>query len=120
VHEPDLGGRRAARADSPNSAWRNSAFRGYADYMDSEEFRAALDHLIDVADKTPTAVFCAEAVPWRCHRRLIADALVARGHEVLHILGISRTDPHTLHEDARILSGNRLVYGPEGVQTSLL
>src|SRR5881394_1764446 len=90
VHEPDLGGRRNPAPDSPNTAWRNSAFRGYADYMDSDTFRAALERLIAHAGQAPTAIFCAEAVPWRCHRRLIADALVARGHDVLHILSAAR------------------------------
>src|SRR5256885_7163941 len=78
-HEPDLGGRRAARRDSVNTAWRSAGFRGYADYMETPEFEAALARLRDLARAGATAILCAEAVPWRCHRHLIADALVARG-----------------------------------------
>jgi len=73
VHEPDLGGRRQPRPDSPNTAWRVAAFRGYADYMDSEPFAAALARLLRSAARSRTVILCAEAVPWRCHRRLIAD-----------------------------------------------
>jgi uncharacterized protein (DUF488 family) len=115
-HEPDLGGRRAPRPDSPNRAWRVAAFRGYADYMDSPEFRRALERLIAHGEARPTAILCAEAVPWRCHRRLIADALVARGIPVLHILGPGRLDPHTLNPEAQVLPEGRLVYpgGPAG------
>ena len=120
IHEPDLGGRRAARPDSQHTAWRVEAFRGYADYMESPEFTAALKRLIEHAAGTPTAILCAEAVPWRCHRRLISDALVARGVEVLHILGPGQAKPHELDPNARILSGGRLLYaGPAGDQASL-
>jgi len=120
IHEPDLGGRRAARPDSQHTAWRVEAFRGYADYMESPEFTAALKRLIERATGTPTAILCAEAVPWRCHRRLISDALVARGVEVLHILGPGQAKPHELDPNARILSGGRLLYaGPAGDQASL-
>jgi uncharacterized protein (DUF488 family) len=120
VHEPDLGGRRSARPDSPHTAWRVEAFRGYADYMDTPEFQAALDRLITRARREIVAILCAEAVPWRCHRRLISDALVARGGTVLHILGPRRADPHELDPNARILPGGRLLYaGPAGKQPSL-
>jgi uncharacterized protein (DUF488 family) len=120
VHEPDLGGRRAARPDSPHTAWRVEAFRGYADHMETPEFGAALERLIRCAAGTPTAILCAEAVPWRCHRRLISDALLAQGVEVLHILGPGRADPHELDPNARILPGGRLLYaGPAGDQPSL-
>jgi uncharacterized protein (DUF488 family) len=120
IHEPDLGGRRAARPDSQHTAWRVEAFRGYADYMESPEFAAALERLIERAAGTPTAILCAEAVPWRCHRRLISDALVARGVEVLHILGPGQAKPHELDPNARILAGGRLLYaGPGGEQGSL-
>src|SRR5438128_10614089 len=78
-HEPDLGGRRAARPDSANTAWRSPGLRGYADYMETPAFEAALARLRDLAAAGPTASLCAEAVPWRCHRQLIGDALVARG-----------------------------------------
>jgi uncharacterized protein (DUF488 family) len=105
-HEPDLGGRRAARLDSPNTAWRNPGFRGYADHMASAAFAAALARLIGVAHERPTAMLCAEAVPWRCHRRLIADALVARGEAVGHILGAGPVQRHVLSPHA--------VRGPRG------
>jgi uncharacterized protein (DUF488 family) len=120
VHEPDLGGRRAARPDSPHTAWRVAAFRGYADYMETPEFQAALDRLAQRAETETIAILCAEAVPWRCHRRLISDALVARGTSVLHILGPRRTDPHTLDPNARVLADGRILYaGPAGDQPSL-
>jgi len=109
-HAADLGGRRQPRPDSPNTAWRVAAFRGYADYMDSPEFRAALDRLVAWSAERPTAVLCAEAVPWRCHRRLIADALVARGIDVVHLLAPGRSEHHALHPDARVLPDHRLVY----------
>lgn len=120
VHEPDLGGRRSVRPDSPHTAWRVAAFRGYADYMETPEFRAALDRLAHRAERETVAILCAEAVPWRCHRRLISDALVARGTSVLHILGPHRADPHELDSNARILPNGRLLYaGPAGDQPSL-
>jgi uncharacterized protein (DUF488 family) len=120
VHEPDLGGRRNARPDSPHTAWRVKAFRGYADYMETPEFQAALDRLILRAQHETVSILCAEALPWRCHRRLISDALVARGITVLHILGPHRADPHELDPNARLLPGGRLLYaGPAGKQPSL-
>jgi uncharacterized protein (DUF488 family) len=105
-HEPDLGGRREPRPDSPNTAWRVAGFRGYADHMASAEFRAALERLV-AQQETPTAVMCAEAVPWKCHRQLIADALVARGVDVVHLLGRGRRETHVLNPNA--------VAGPDGV-----
>jgi uncharacterized protein (DUF488 family) len=120
VHEPGLGGRRPARADSPHTAWRVDAFRGYADYMETPEFQAALERLLHRAEGDTVVILCAEAVPWRCHRRLISDALVARGNDVLHILSRGRADPHELDPNARVLPGGRLLYaGTEGDQPSL-
>ncbi len=110
LHAADLGGRRSPRPGSQNTAWRVAAFRGYADHMDSPEFQAALARLIAWAAERPTAILCAEAVPWRCHRRLIADALTARGIEVVNLLAPGRREPHALHPDARVLAGGRLVY----------
>src|SRR5215469_15174773 len=81
----DLGGRRRTSTDSPNTGWRNASFRGYADYMQTPDFAVALDRLIEKASSGPTAIMCAEAVPWRCHRSLIADAMLIRGWEVLDI-----------------------------------
>jgi uncharacterized protein (DUF488 family) len=121
MHEPRLGGRRAARPDSPHSAWRVEAFRGYADHMETPEFASALEELIRLSQTRTLALMCAEAVPWRCHRRLISDALVARGFAVRHILGHGRADPHELDPNARVLEGGRrLVYaGPAEPQQIL-
>jgi uncharacterized protein (DUF488 family) len=119
-HLPALGGRRSPVPDSRNGAWRNAGFRGYADYMSSDSFLAGLEALIASAQLRPTAAMCAEAVPWRCHRRLIADALVARGHEVRHILSIQRADRHALSEHAQVLDSDRVVYPGAGAgQTAL-
>jgi uncharacterized protein (DUF488 family) len=106
---PTLGGRRTARSDSPNNGWKNASFRGYADYMQTEEFDRALDELMALGAHERTAIMCAEAVPWRCHRSLVADALVARGWEVTHILGPGQMRPHHLTTFAKVQSG-RLVY----------
>ena len=120
VHEPDLGGRRAVRPDSPHTAWRVEAFRGYADHMETPEFAAALARLMERAAGETVCILCAEAVPWRCHRRLISDALLARGVPVLHIMGPGRADPHELDPNARVLPGGRLLYaGPAGGQKTL-
>ena len=108
-HEPDLGGRRRARSDSDNGAWRNEAFRGYADHMQSAVFADGLERLLARAAELPTAILCAEAVPWRCHRTLIADALVARGEEVRHILGTDPPRRHELSPHAHVEAG-RLTY----------
>jgi uncharacterized protein (DUF488 family) len=109
-HEADLGGRRTPRRDSPHTAWRSASFRAYADHMDTAAFRAALERLLDVAREAPSAILCAEAVPWRCHRQLIADALVARGVDVRHVLDARSAVPHVLNPAARILDGGRIVY----------
>src|SRR5213083_1135264 len=109
-HDADLGGRRSARKDSANTAWRSAGFRGYADYMETPAFEDALARLRDLARVGATAILCAEAVPWRCHRQLIADALVARGEDVVHIFGATRVDPHHLSPHAQVLSGGRLRY----------
>ena len=120
-HEPALGGRRRPRADSPNGAWRNESFRAYADHMGTPGFRDAMSRLIAAGAGTPTTIMCAEAVPWRCHRWLISDALVARGCEVRHVLDAS-TSPHTLLDIARVENGE-VTYPPadaaESSQTEL-
>lgn len=113
VHAPALGGRRAPRPDSPNIAWRNAGFRGYADYMETDEFRSALEALVGRAADARTTVMCAEAVPWRCHRSLISDALTARGVEVLHILDAG-TRPHSLTRFARVVNGGIRYGAPVG------
>ena len=99
---PQLGGLRKAKKDSINTAWRNASFRGYADYMQTGEFRRALDDLIAQANTRATVVMCAEAVPWRCHRSLIGDALVSLGWTVLDIMTEKRADPHVLTPFARV------------------
>jgi uncharacterized protein (DUF488 family) len=106
---PALGGRRRSVPDSPHVAWRSPGFRAYADHMGSAEFAAGLKALVALAEERPTAVMCAEAVPWRCHRQLIADALVARGVSVRHILGPEPAREHRLTPGARLV-GERLVY----------
>ena len=103
-HVPAMGGRRKANPASRNVGWRNESFRAYADHMDSPEFQLALDALIDTAARTPTTVMCAEAVPWRCHRTLIADALIARGRRVRHILDAATND-HVLTRFGIIVNG---------------
>jgi uncharacterized protein (DUF488 family) len=107
VHVVELGGRRVPLPDSPNTAWRNDQFRGYADHMATAEFQNALDRL--VASDVPTAIMCAEAVPWRCHRNLVADELTRRGHEVIHILGPGASQRHVINPVARVVDGH-LVY----------
>jgi uncharacterized protein (DUF488 family) len=109
-HFEDLGGRRTPAKDSRNMAWENEQFRGYADYMCTDEFKAAVDRLLD--SERETAVMCAEAVPWRCHRNLLADELVRRGIEVLHIVGPGSAQPHKLSKMARI-AGDCVLYPPE-------
>jgi len=111
-HLAGLGGFRRPRADSRNTRWRNPSFRGYADYMETAEFARHLDTLLDEARAGRTAIMCAEAVPWRCHRSLISDALVARGVEVRHILTPERAEPHALTAGARI-DGARVIYPGE-------
>jgi uncharacterized protein (DUF488 family) len=100
-HFPHLGGLRKPRPDSTNTAWQTEGFRGYADYMETATFRAALDALERFAHLTPTSVMCAEAVWWQCHRRLLSDALLVRGVQVRHILSLQEAKPHELSEFAR-------------------
>src|SRR5436853_508248 len=105
-HFPELGGRRKAHPDSKNTAWRNEMFRGYADYMETEDFRKGIARLLDLANEIgPVAIMCAEAVWWRCHRSLISDYLKARGLEVLHILNEKKTEPHLFTSAATIVNG---------------
>ena len=105
-HFPELGGRRKPNPDSRNTAWRNASFRGYADYMETEQFQRGIERLLDfAAEAGRTAIMCAEAVWWRCHRSLIADYLKARGLEMLHILGANKVDPHPYTAAARIVNG---------------
>ncbi len=109
VHLSGLGGFRRALSDSPNQGWRNSAFRGFADYMQTADFESALGELIELAGRKQVVLLCAEAVPWRCHRSLVSDALAVRGIKVEHILGKGRRRPHTLTPWAKV-QGVSLTY----------
>ena len=111
-HMKSLGGLRHARPDSPNKGWRNASFRGFADYMQTPEFEDALKELIDLSRQKRTAVLCAEAVPWRCHRSLVGDALTARGVQVKDIFSPSKAETHRISPMARI-RGNRVTYPAE-------
>jgi uncharacterized protein (DUF488 family) len=112
VHLPALGGLRRADKDSPNTGWRNGSFRGYADYMQTEAFLRALETLIQLGRSKRTAIMCAEAVPWRCHRSLVADALGVRGIPVVEILSETSYRMHELTSFARV-EGMRITYPPE-------
>ena len=123
-HFPELGGKRKSKADSRNAAWRNASFRGYADYMETEQFQKGVERLLAFARNDPesirgrndrdgwesvtpcpTCIMCAEAVWWRCHRSLIADYLKARGIEVMHVLSANKVEPHPYTSAARIVNG---------------
>jgi len=106
---PELGGRRRVQPDSPNDAWDNAAFQGYADHMASAEFASGLEKVISLAGAHRTALMCAEAPWWRCHRRLISDLLTHRGHEVLHIVSSAEPKPHPLNPMARGV-GQDIIY----------
>ena len=110
---PELGGRRSPRPDSPNTAWRNASFRGYADYMATEAFADGLDRLVNLACGLRTAIMCAESLWWRCHRGLIADVLRWYRVEVIHIMGPGSTATHPYTAAARIVRG-RLSYAAAG------
>jgi uncharacterized protein (DUF488 family) len=107
----ELGGLRKPRADSPNLGWRNESFRGYADYMQTDEFASGLERLVELAAERRLGVMCAEAVPWRCHRSLVADALAVRGVRVVEILGETSYRDHALTPFARV-RGTTVTYPP--------
>lgn len=109
VHLRKLGGLRHARRDTPNTGWRNASFRGYADYMQTPDFEDGLQRLILLAKRKKTAIMCAEAVPWRCHRSLIADALTVRGIRAEDIISGKGFQIHTLTPFARV-RGDRITY----------
>ncbi len=113
AHLPELGGRRRARANSPNTAWRNAGFRGYADYMMTEEFRSGIARLGALANERRTAIMCAEVLWWQCHRSLISDYLKAAGHEVIHILALGKTELHPFTSAARIVDGKLSYAAPK-------
>jgi uncharacterized protein (DUF488 family) len=113
----ELGGRRRPRMDSRNTAWRNSSFRGYADYMETPEFKRGIERLESLAGRTSTAIMCAEALWWKCHRALISDYEKARGVEVLHILSENKIEPHPYTSAAKIILGE-LSYGDSGADAT--
>lgn len=114
LHLPELGGLRRPRPDSPNTGWRNPSFRGYADYMQTSEFRAAVERLVGLSSDTRLCLMCAEAVPWRCHRRMISDALTVRGIPVEHVLSATQRQDHELTPWAELEGEDgRLVYPPQ-------
>ncbi len=104
-HFPELGGRRGVRAQSHNTAWRNSAFRGYADYMETREFENGMQRLLKLAREKPAAIMCAEVLWWQCHRGLISDWLKVRGHSVLHIMGPRKIEEHPFTSAASLVDG---------------
>jgi uncharacterized protein (DUF488 family) len=112
VHLPELGGLRRGRRDSPNMGWRNASFRGFADYMQTPEFAQSLEELIRLANHDRIVLMCAEAVPWRCHRSLIADALLVRGICTEHIMSATRRQTHTLTPFAKV-RGTEIIYPAE-------
>jgi uncharacterized protein (DUF488 family) len=120
VPMPEYGGRRKPSPDSPNGAWRVAAFRAYADYMATPEFALARERLMERASAQRTSVMCAEAVWWRCHRRLISDDFVARGWTVLHIMGAGKVQPHELNADARMEDDVLRYPAPADARQSLL
>lgn len=111
VHLPGLGGLRKARPDSPNAAWHNASFRGYADYMQTPAFAAAFADMTAIAGRETLVLMCAEAVPWRCHRSLIGDALLANGYAVQDIMTDKRATPHRMTPFARV-EGTQVTYPP--------
>jgi uncharacterized protein (DUF488 family) len=113
VHLPALGGLRHAKKDSRNSGWKNASFRDYADYMQTREFAAAIDDLIARAASSRTVIMCAEAVPWRCHRSLVGDALLLRGIQVEDIISEKSAKPHKLTAWARV-EGLQISYPEPG------
>jgi hypothetical protein len=119
THMAALGGLRHTTKDSINTGWRNASFRGYADYMQTPEFRKAVDELIQMADQDQIALMCAEAVPWRCHRSMIADALVVRGIQTADIMGLNPPKLHTLTSFAKV-KGTHITYPPDHAASNKL
>jgi uncharacterized protein (DUF488 family) len=111
IHLPGLGGLRHTTKDSPNTGWENASFRGYADYMQTEDFEKNLEKLIAYVNKKKVAIMCAEAVPFRCHRSLIGDAMLVRGYKVVDIYSLTNAKPHKLTGFARV-RGKKITYPP--------
>lgn len=113
-HLTDLGGLRKTRKDSPNGAWKNESFRGFADYMQTENFQHGLKELTEIAKKKTTAIMCAEAVPWRCHRSMVGDALLVRGFEVKDIFNLTEAREEKITEFAKVV-GEKITYPLENL-----
>lgn len=111
LHIKELGGRRKVKPDSKNTTWRHAAFRGYADYMETEAFREGILRLEEIAESRRTAYMCSEAVWWRCHRSMVSDYMKARGWKVLHIMGVAKEEEHPYTAPAHIINGE-LTYLP--------
>lgn len=111
-HLKDLGGRRKVRKDSKNNRWHNDSFKGYADYMETENFHKGIEGLIALAQKQTTAYMCSEAVWWRCHRSMVSDYLKAKGWKVMHIMALGRAEEHPYTSPARVV-GNSVLYSDE-------
>jgi uncharacterized protein (DUF488 family) len=105
IHLPELGGRRKAQKDSKNTAWKNPAFRGYADYMETQDFKNGIERLTRIAEANSTAYMCSEAVWWRCHRSMVSDYLKSGGWNVIHIMGLDKSQEHPYTSAARIVEG---------------
>ena len=112
-HMVELGGRRRPQKNSPNTRWRNEAFRGYADYMETEAFRHAMIVLEDISRQQPTAYMCAEVLWWRCHRSMISDYLKAKGWTVLHIMAVGKAEEHRYTSAARVVNGTVFYTEPD-------
>lgn len=121
IHFPSLGGLRKPRPDSVNNAWKNASFRGFADYMGTSEFDLGVSELVEKSRMQTTAIMCAEAVPWRCHRSLVSDSMTVRGVKVRHIISQRETKTHTLTEFAAV-DGISITYPatPRDEQTTML
>jgi uncharacterized protein (DUF488 family) len=111
IHIAGLGGLRKTSADSVNKGWRNDSFRGYADYMQTPEFEESLNGLIELMARETVAIMCAEAVPWRCHRSLVADALTVRGYKAEDIMSATKSEPHKIKPFAKV-EGTKITYPP--------
>lgn len=121
IHLASLGGRRRPReGNDENAGWGNGGFRGYADYMQTEEFEAGLNELLAIARHRRTAIMCAESVPWKCHRQLVADALMLHDHQPGHIMGLQAATPHALTDFARIDAGHITYPAPQPEQATLM
>lgn len=116
IHFPELGGRRKPRKDSPNALWRNESFRGYADYMMGEPFKRGIERLEKVSEQKRTAIMCAEALWWRCHRALISDLLKSKGAAVHHILSATKTEEHPFTSASRIIDGKLSYSAPSPME----